>query len=86
MKLWQTKTSQFWPEKWYGEYDKNLLVTAPINEVWDLSNLKVWDIVDLWMWMPAKISKITDKDVTFDFNSELAGKNLIFDITIKSIN
>jgi FKBP-type peptidyl-prolyl cis-trans isomerase 2 len=36
--------------------------------------------------MPAKIEKITDKDVTFDFNHELAGKNLIFDITIKSIN
>jgi FKBP-type peptidyl-prolyl cis-trans isomerase 2 len=36
--------------------------------------------------MPAKIEKITDKDVTFDFNHELAGKNFIFDITVKSIN
>ena len=86
MKVWQTKTVQFWPEEWYGEYDKNLVVTAPINEVGDVSQFKEWDTVYLWMWYPAKIVKITDKEVTFDMNSELAGKCLIFDITLKSIN
>ena len=83
MKLWQTKTVQFWPEEWYGEYDENLIVTAPISEVWDVSQLNEWDTVYLWMWYPAKILKITDKEVTFDMNPELAGKNLIFDITLK---
>ena len=86
MKVWQTKTVQFWPEEWYGNYDKSLVVTYPASEVGDLSQFKEWDTVYLWMWMPAKIDKITDKDVTFDFNHELAGKDLIFDITIKSIN
>jgi len=86
MKVWQTKTVQFWPEEWYGEYDKSLVVTYPASEVGDLSQFKEWDTIYLWMWMPAKIVKITDKDVTFDFNHELAGKNLIFDITVKSIN
>jgi FKBP-type peptidyl-prolyl cis-trans isomerase 2 len=38
------------------------------------------------MGYPAKIVKITDKEVTFDMNHELAGKDLIFDITVKSIN
>ena len=86
MKVGQTKTVQFWPEEWYGEYDKSLVVTYPASEVGDLSQFKEWDTIYLWMWMPAKIEKITDKDVTFDFNHELAGKNLIFDITVKSIN
>ena len=86
MKLWQTKTVQFGPEKWYGEYDENLIITAPISEVWDVSQFKEWDTVYLWMWYPAKIVKITDKEVSFDMNSELAGKSLIFDITVKSIN
>ena len=86
MKVWQTKTVQFWPEKWYGEYDKNLVLTAPIDEVWDVSQFSEWDTVYLWMWYPAKIIKITDKEVTFDMNHELAGKDLIFDITLKSIN
>lgn len=85
MKLWQTKTVQFGPEEWYWEYDENLVVDAPISELWDVSQLSEWDTVTLWIWYPAKITKITDKTVTFDLNSELAGKSLIFDITIKSI-
>ena len=86
MKVWQTKTVQFWPEDWYWEYDEDAVITAPTSQLWDMSQFKEWDTVDLWMWMPVKILKITDKEVTFDFNSELAWKNLIFDITIKSIN
>jgi len=86
MKLWQTKTVQFWAEEWYGEYDESLVVTAPIDEVGDVSQFSEWDTVYLWMGYPAKIIKITDKDVTFDMNHELAGKDLIFDITMKSIN
>ena len=86
MKIWQTKTVQFWPEEWYGEYDESLVITAPINEVGDISQFSEWDTVYLWMGYPAKIIKITDKDVTFDMNHELAGKSLIFDITLKSVN
>ena len=62
------------------------MIKYPISEVWDVSQFSEWDTVYLWMWLPAKILKITDKDVTFDFNSELAWKSLIFDITLKSIN
>jgi FKBP-type peptidyl-prolyl cis-trans isomerase 2 len=38
------------------------------------------------MGYPAKILEITNKEVIFDMNHELAGKDLIFDITVKSIN
>ena len=86
MKVWQTKTVQFWPEEWYGEYDESLIVEAPIDEVGDVSQFSEWDTVYLWMGYPAKIIKITDKKVTFDMNHELAWKDLIFDITLKSIN
>jgi len=86
MKLWQTKTVKFWPEEWYGKYDESLVVKAPIDEVGDVSQLNVWDTVYLWMGYPAKILEITNKEVIFDMNHELAGKDLIFDITVKSIN
>jgi len=86
MKVWQTKTVQFWPEEWYGQYDKSLVVTAPISDFGDVSQFKEWDTVYLSMWYPAKIVKITDKEITLDMNHELAGKNLIFDITMKSIS
>ena len=36
-------------------------------------------------YMPAVITEITDKEVTVDANHELAGKDLIFDVTIKNI-
>ena len=86
MKIWQTKTVQFWPEEWYWEYDKNAVVKSLVTEVWDVSQFKEWDNINLWYWMIAKIVKMTDKEVTLDMNHELAGKNLIFDITVKSIN
>jgi FKBP-type peptidyl-prolyl cis-trans isomerase 2 len=36
-------------------------------------------------WQAVTIIKVTDDDVHLDTNHELAGKNLIFDITIKEI-
>jgi len=32
-----------------------------------------------------KINKINEKDIILDGNHELAGKTLIFDITVKSV-
>ena len=61
MKLWQTKTVKFWPEKWYWEYDDNLVITYSESEVWDLSQFIEWETIYLWMWYPAKIVKVTDK-------------------------
>ena len=86
MKIWQTKTVQFGAEEWYGKYDESLVMPVSISELWDISQFTEWDTVYFDMWYSAKIVKITDKDVTFDFNHELAGKDLIFDITMKSIN
>ena len=86
MKVWQTKTVKFWFEEWYWAYDETLLATYSLDEVWDLSQFKKWDTVYFDMWYSAKILDINDKEVTFDFNHELAGRDLIFDITVKSIN
>jgi len=86
MKLWQTKTVKFWPEEWYGQRNEEYVLTYTKEEVGDLSQFQEWQTVYLWIWAAAKIIKLTDKDITLDLNHELAGKDLIFDITIKSIN
>ena len=86
MKLWQTKTVKFWPEKWYGEYNKEYVVTYTSDVIWDLSLYEVWNYFQPNEFAVGVITNITDKEMTVDFNSELAGKDLIFDITIKSIN
>ena len=86
MKLWQTKTVKFWPEEWYGQRNEQYVMTYTKDEVGDLSQFIEWQTVYLWIWAAAKITKVTDKEVTLDLNHELAWKDLIFDITIKSIN
>lgn len=87
MKLGQTKTVKFWPEKWYGERNEDYVMTYSAEEVGgDLSQYEEWMTLYLQIWMAAKVIKVTDKELTIDLNHELAGKDLIFDITIKSIN
>ena len=86
MKEWQTKTVKFWPEKWYWNRKEDHVLTYTLDEVWDLSKFKLWQNIYLWIWAVAKVVRLTDKEVTIDLNHELAGKDLIFDITIKSIN
>ena len=86
MKEWQTKTVKFWPEKWYGQRNEQYVMTYSSDEVWDLSKFTEGQTVYLWIWAVAKITKVTDNEVTLDLNHELAWKDLIFDITIKSVN
>lgn len=86
MKVWQTKTVVFWPEEWYGEYNEENVLKYTAEEVGDLSQFTEGQTVYLWIWAAAKITKVTDKEIVLDLNHELAGKTLIFDITIKSIN
>ena len=87
MKLWQTKTVKFGPDEWYWQRNEQYVLTYTKEEVWwDLSQFIEWQTIYLWIWAAAKIVKVTDKDVTLDLNHELAWKDLIFDITIKSIN
>ena len=86
MKLWQTKTVKFWPDEWYGQRNEQYVLTYTKEEVGDLSQFQEWQTIYLWIGAAAKIVKVTDKAVTLDLNHEFAGKDLIFDITIKSIN
>ena len=86
MKLWQTKTVKFGPDEWYGQRNEQYVLTYTKEEVGDLSQFQEWQTIYLGIGAAAKIVKVTDKAVTLDLNHELAGKDLIFDITIKSIN
>ena len=86
MKVWQTKTVQFWPEEWYWDYDKTKVETYTSEELWDLSQYEPWMMIQKNYYEIGIIKSITDKEMVVDFNHELAWKDLIFDITLKSIN
>ena len=85
MKVGETKTVHIPAEKAYGARRDDLIVRVPLKEAGDTSGAKVGMQVVIWGMYPATITEITDSEIVFDANPELAGKDLIFDITIKSI-
>ncbi len=86
MKLWQTKTVEFGPDEWYGQRSEEYIYSYTKEEVWNLSIYNVWDDFQPNPYITGVITKITDNEMVVDFNSKLAWKDLIFDITIKSID
>jgi len=85
MKVWQTKTIEIPAVDAYGEYDDTKLITVEKSKLNLPGQYKVWDILHAPTGQSVKIVKVTDDEVTLDTNHELAGKALIFDITIKEI-
>ena len=86
MKIGQTKTVEIPSAQAYGERNEQLVMTFPLSSIPNPESFEIGQQVRLDQGMVAKVTKKTDKEITLDMNSELAGKNLIFDITIKSIN
>lgn len=85
MKEWETKTITIAAADAYGEYDpeKKQTVTLdqlPPNEAW----YKVGDELGSPIGK-VKILEVNDNEVVIDLNHELAGKDLIFDVTVKKI-
>ena len=85
MKLGETKTLKIPADQAYGQKKDELIRKIPLEQVGDLSGVSVGTQVLLGGKIPATITEITDKDITVDANHELAGKDLIFDVTIKKI-
>ena len=85
MKVWETKSAKMPPEKAYWERSEENIIRVAKDQMGDTSGAEVWMQVLLWGYYPATITEITDTEIVFDTNHELAGKTLVFDITIKSI-
>ena len=85
MKVGESKTVEIPADKAYWERNEEYVIHVPLEEAWDMSGAEVGMQVILWWYIPAKIVEITDKEVVFDANHELAWETLVFEITIKSI-
>jgi len=85
MKVGETKTIEIAPKDAYGERDKSKLVTIAKDQIPQADQYKVGMQVMAQNGQVFKVYKVEDKDIVFDANHELAGKTLIFDITVKSV-
>lgn len=85
MKVGQTKTITLKPEEAYWPRDEKQLVTIKKSQIPNSDEFKEGMQVQASNWQVLVVKKVTKDEITFDGNNEMAGKTLIFDITIKSI-
>ena len=77
------------PEEAYGEADPRAFITLPISELPGAEELKVDDKVYLQNMygqpFQARVAALTDTEITFDANHEMAGKELNFRIELVEV-
>ena len=73
------------PEEAYGEYDEANIQTIPLEDL-GLPEPPVEGQKLMTMYgTRVTVLEVNETHVTIDFNHELAGKTLIFDVTLVSI-
>lgn len=85
MKVGETKTISIEPKDAYGVRDEKNLITVPKEQIPGADTYEVGMQVMASNGQAFKINKIDEKNIILDGNHELAGKTLIFDITVKSV-
>ena len=85
MKVGETKTIEIAPQDAYGERDKSRLISMAKDQIPNAEQYQVGMQVMSSYGQTFKVYQVNEKEIVFDTNHELAGKTLIFDITIKNI-
>jgi FKBP-type peptidyl-prolyl cis-trans isomerase SlyD len=89
MKVSEKKVVEIQPEDAYGEYDPDSLEVADIDEFSEEIPLDVGTFLDLrddeGEVLSAQIIEADEETVTLDFNHPLAGKVLVFEITVAAL-
>lgn len=85
MKLGQTKTITIPAKEAYGEWSENYLITVPRSQLPE-GEYKKWIQLVSANGQVFTVYEVKDDSVVLDGNHELAGKDLIFDITVIKIN
>ncbi len=89
MEVGETKTVTLSPEEAYGPRSEDFVAEIPRDQFPADFNAEVGEklLIQLGdgMQVPITITKIDEKNVTIDGNHELAGKDLVFTITIAEI-
>jgi len=85
MKVGETKTVTIEPKDAYGERDETKLLTVKKDDIPEANQYEVGMQVMSQNGQVFKVHKVEKNDIIFDANHELAGKTLVFDITVKNI-
>ncbi len=84
MKIWQTKTITIPAKEAYGEWSESNIIEIERSNLPEGEYKKGMKLYSE-MWQAFSVYEVTEKTVRLDANHELAGKDLIFDITLVEI-
>lgn len=85
MKTMQTKTVTIEAKDAYGEKDETKIFSVEKSKIQNPEQYVEWMVLAGPYGQKVVVTKVTNTEVFLDTNHELAGKDLIFDITIKEI-
>jgi len=89
MKEGETKTVTLKPKDAFGSYNEDLVAEIPKKDLGENPNLKIGSKIQMKTTsdqiIQGTITELKDDTFTVDFNHPLAGKNIVFIITVKSI-
>ncbi|VVB66322.1 FKBP-type peptidyl-prolyl cis-trans isomerase [Candidatus Gugararchaeum adminiculabundum] len=85
MKVGETKTLTIAPEDAYGQPDPKKIISVELSKIPNGDKLKVGDTLYTAQGMPGKVIAIDNGNAEIDFNHQLAGKTLVFEVTVKGI-
>ena len=83
MKVGEKKTLKIPPEEAYGEYDQELSRELPVEAVNFTPEVGMQLATDTGL--RGIVTEVGEKSFIVDFNHELAGKTLIFEVTVVSM-
>jgi FKBP-type peptidyl-prolyl cis-trans isomerase 2 len=83
MKVGEKKTLKIPPEEAYGEYDPELSRELPVEAVTFAPEVGMQLATDTGL--RGIVTEVGEKSFLIDFNHELAGKTLIFEVTVVSM-
>ena len=85
MKVGEEKTLTLSPEEAYGEYDETKIQAIPLEQLGFNETPVVGQKLYTYYGTAVTVVGVNDTSVVIDFNNELAGKTLIFNVTVVSI-
>ena len=85
LSIGQTKTIHIEAKEAYGERSEKNIIKVPREQIPNADQLEKGMKVYASNGQPFTVYAVDKKEITLDANHELAGKKLIFDITITEI-
>lgn len=85
MRVGEEKTITLPPEEAYGEYDEAKIEAIPLEELNMSEKPEVGQTYSSIYGSQFRVIDVNETHVTFDSNHELAGKTLVFDVELISI-